>query len=358
MKKTIKKIRNKWHNDLKEILESQNRELQEKNHEMLGNQDKIIHDLYEILGNQNKIIHDLQEANANLYANQAWLLFQRHNIDYVIKNKTWYAEYSDYNEFLSDNTIKEFQNIQHSLLGDNTPPYIKAYCAVCNKLSIMSSNHSEGFDSEAYLCCGMNSRMRAMYEYIFYLFEFKKNKKVYIQEFITPAYYAYEKYFGTDNIIGSEYLGQDKICGEYYEHNGHRIMHQDCTKLSFKDNTFDLLISQHVFEHVFDIETALSESLRVLKYDGRCVISIPFYITSENSVLLAKQEGEEIIQIIDPPEIHGNPISGTGSLAFWHHGWEFIKILKKVGYRDVKVHFFNNLYKGYLGLCSIISGKK
>ena len=353
MKRILKKIRNKWHGDLKGWHDGQN----EKYQEMLGNQNKIIQDLEEMLGNQNRIIKDLEEVNSNLYANQAWLLFQRHDIDYVVNKKTWHSQYSDYAEFRSDKTIEEFLYNYFSLLDSYAPPYIKAYCVVCNKFSIMSS-HSEDYRnaSESYFCCGMNSRMRAMYEYV--IDHFPDNGKVYIQEAVTPAYYAYEKRFGSENITGSEYLGQDKICGEYYEHDGHRIMHQDCTKLSFDDNTFDLLISQQVFEHVFDTRKALAESLRVLGKNGSCIISIPFFYTYENSVMLAKQEGDKITQIIDPPEIHGNPISGTGSLAFWHHGWEFIEIMKDVGYRDVQVHFFNNLYRGYFGVCAIITGTK
>ena len=336
MKKTIKKIRNKWHSDL-------------KYQEMLGTQNKIIQDLQEVNTN-------LQEVNTNLHINQAWILFQRHNLDFIVKNKTWFTEYTDYADFQSDKNIKDYLYNRDSLLGKFSPPEIKAYCEVCNKFSIMKSGYNEGFDGETYFCCGMNGRMRAMYEFISRTF--KKGIKVYIQEAMTSAYDAYEKYFGPDNIAGSEYLGQDKICGEYYEYDGNRIMHQDCTKLSFTDNTFDLLISQQVFEHVFDIKTALSESFRVLKDNGSCVISIPFFYNSENSVMLAKQEGENTIQLIDPPEIHGNPVSGTGSLVFWHHGWEFIRIMKYVGYSDARVRFFSNLYKGYLGLGLIITGKK
>jgi SAM-dependent methyltransferase len=356
MKGILKKLRNKWHNDLKEILENQNKDLHEKYHEILGNQNKVIQDLNEMLENQNKTIQYLREINANLYVNQAWLLFQRHNIDYVVNNETWHNQYSDYDEFQSDKSLKEFMFNQFRLVGQCTPPYIRAFCVVCNKFSIMSSDNSEDFDNESYFCCGMNSRMRATFEYV--IEHFLESKKVYIQEAVTPSYYAYEKRFGSENITGSEYLDKDKICGEYYERSGHRIMHQDCTKLSFDDNAFDLIISQHVFEHVFDIKKALSELLRVLKDNGSCVISIPFFHNTEKSVMLAKQEGEEIIQIIGPPEIHGNPVLGIGSLTFWHHGWEFIEIMKEDGFRDVQVHFFNNLYKGYMALGSIITGIK
>ena len=75
--------------------------------------------------------------------------------------------------------------------------------------------------------------------------------------------------------------------------------------------------------------------------------------------MLAKLEKDgKIIQIINPPEIHGNPITENGSLVFWHHGWEFTEVMKDVGFRNVKVHFYNNLYKGYIRLNSIITGIK
>ena len=297
-----------------------------------------------------------KEIAQDLLINQAWLLFQKHDIDYVIKNKTWFAEYTDYVDFQSDRNVKDF--VKRSYLFEYwTPPYIKAYCSVCNTFSNMKSDYSKGFYTETYNCCGMGARMRGMYEYI--VNNFEKNNRVYIQEVLTPSYKAYENYFGDDNIIGSEFLGSDKNCGEYYYFNKHKIMHQDCTKLSFRDNSMDLIISQAVFEHIFNYKQALSEILRILKNDGCLVLSIPFFYDSQNSVMLAKQEKSgEVIQIIEPPEIHGNPVDGSGALAYWHHGWEFIEAMKDVGYRDVKVHFYNNLYKGYLGLQSLITGMK
>ena len=325
MKQLLKWIRKRWHNDL-------------------------YHELQEIK-------KELQDNKKDILANQAMMLFQRHNLDYLLKNEICSVQHSSYSEFLSDKNVEEHLMKRYSLLKEHNPPYIRAYCVVCDKYTVMSPHYSEGSPSETYFCCGMNGRMRAMYEYI--VTHFQNNKRVYIQEAITPAYNAYEKFFGPDNISGSEYIGFDKICGEYYKYNGNRIMHQDCTKLSFNDNTFDLLISQHVFEHIFDVKKALSESIRVLKDDGYSIISIPFFYDSQNSVMLIEQgENGRINQIIDPPEIHGNPITGIESPTFWHHGWDFVEAMRDVGYRDVQVHFFSNLYKGYLGLIPIITGKK
>jgi SAM-dependent methyltransferase len=306
-----------------------------------------------------RIIKMLKNKCRNIYENQKkkkdGLFYpQNYDISYIINGKSWFADYTDYDEFISDKDIQEYIKKLDVIACNFTFPDIKAYCEVCEKTTPMK--HYMHSITESYSCCGMNSRMRAMYEYI--TTHFQNKCKVYISEAVTSAYRAFEKYFGHDNIIGSEYLGKNMISGEYYECNNQKIMHQDCKKMSFKDRSFDLIVSQHVFEHIFDVRTALSELLRILKDNGYCIVSIPFFKDSRNSLMLAKEnEKGQIEQIINPPEIHGNPV-GEGALAFWHHGWEFIDHMKEAGYRDVKVHFYNNVYKGHFGVQSIISGKK
>lgn len=58
------------------------------------------------------------------------------------------------------------------------------------------------------------------------------------------------------------------------QHDG--VYCQDLRALTFKDESFDLVISIDVLEHVFDPEDALSEIARVLKPGGLHVFSIPF----------------------------------------------------------------------------------
>ena len=76
--------------------------------------------------------------------------------------------------------------------------------------------------------------------------------------------------------------------------------------------------------------------------------------------MLAKQhEDGSISHILVPPEIHGNPMDpNSGVLAFWHHGWDFVKLMIEIGFSDAKVNFCNNVYKGYFGCQFLISGSK
>ena len=50
---------------------------------------------------------------------------------------------------------------------------------------------------------------------------------------------------------------------------------EDIQELSFDDLTFDLILSNHVLEHVPDDKSALSEISRVLRNGGTAIITIP-----------------------------------------------------------------------------------
>ena len=53
---------------------------------------------------------------------------------------------------------------------------------------------------------------------------------------------------------------------------------EDVTELSFKDNSFDYIISNHVMEHIKDEQKFLSELLRVLKPSGKICLMFPICI--------------------------------------------------------------------------------
>ena len=73
----------------------------------------------------------------------------------------------------------------------------------------------------------------------------------------------------------------------------------DIHNMTFDDNSFDLIICNHVLEHVEDDILALKEIRRVLKKEGYGIIMIPFYypipeITLEDDSVTNPEEREKI----------------------------------------------------------------
>lgn len=71
------------------------------------------------------------------------------------------------------------------------------------------------------------------------------------------------------------------------------MLKMDITNITFDDNTFDVIICNHVLEHVPDDRKAMSELYRVLKPGGWAILQTPM----SNSPLT-----EEDLSITDPKE--------------------------------------------------------
>jgi hypothetical protein len=86
-----------------------------------------------------------------------------------------------------------------------------------------------------------------------------------------PSLKKYLKKFS--NII---YTSGDKFekgyDGYYYAKD---TLSLDLTSLSFSDNSFDVVICNHVLEHIVDEKQALNEIYRVLKPGGWAIIQVP-----------------------------------------------------------------------------------
>ena len=57
----------------------------------------------------------------------------------------------------------------------------------------------------------------------------------------------------------------------------------DIKNIPFNENTFDVLICNHVMEHIDDEPKALKEILRVLKPGGWAILQVPINLTSETT---------------------------------------------------------------------------
>lgn len=196
---------------------------------------------------------------------------------------------------------------------------------------------------ESVVCptCRLNARMRFCVSVLSKWMKQRVNGSLYLTEQATFGYALLKKRF--QNVAGSEYI-QDKarkaavqkyirqITGDRSEN----IRIEDVTRLSFANASFDVVGSFEVLEHVPDYQAALAEIARVLKPNGRLLLTAPFLESSHGTVTRAQVSSDGSITHILPPEFHGDPVS-DGVLCFYHFGWDLLDALRESGFQNVEV---------------------
>jgi hypothetical protein len=85
----------------------------------------------------------------------------------------------------------------------------------------------------------------------------------------------------------------------------------DVHQIPFEDNRFDVVLCNHVLEHVADDIQAMREIKRVLKPDGFAILQVPFFnpignTTFEDATITDKREREKIFGQDDHVRKYGN----------------------------------------------------
>ena len=96
---------------------------------------------------------------------------------------------------------------------------------------------------------------------------------------------------------------------------------EDIEALTFGDESFDMVITQDVFEHVLRPAKAFAEIARTLKPGGAHVYTVPYY-RGKKTVVRAKPNGNGGVTHLMTPDYHVNPIDAAGSLVITEWGDE------------------------------------
>jgi SAM-dependent methyltransferase len=127
------------------------------------------------------------------------------------------------------------------------------------------------------------------------------------------------------------------IYSEYGSENP-SVPHEDITKLSYKNNSFDMVLNSDTLEHVPDIKKALKEVRRVLKKDGFHIFTIPvvwWRKTKQKASLLRNEISHHSV-----PSFHG--AGEPDYLVFYEFGYDMINIIEDCGF-EVKCYGLNLL---------------
>ena len=123
---------------------------------------------------------------------------------------------------------------------------------------------------------------------------------------------------------------------------------ENLERQTFADETFDLVVTQDVFEHLFQPDLATAEIWRTLKPGGYHIFTTPIYKGLATSERRATLRGGKV-EHLAPQEFHSNPVDPEGSLVTFHYGADFADLLRSWARFEVEIMTFEDRLHGILG---------
>jgi SAM-dependent methyltransferase len=116
---------------------------------------------------------------------------------------------------------------------------------------------------------------------------------------------------------------------------------EDVERLTFDDESFDLVVSQDVFEHVMEVA-------RVLRPGGLHIFTVPRKRELLTSRPRAVRPNLEIIHL-EEPEYHGNPVDPSGSLVTFDWGLDLERFIGASAPFETLSYRVESFHLGLLG---------
>ena len=106
-----------------------------------------------------------------------------------------------------------------------------------------------------------------------------------------------------------------------------RVFCQNLERLTFPDQSFDVVITEDVLEHVKYHERAFTEVHRVLSDGGIHIFTVPFVFDLPTIVRVEAETDRFLL----PPEYHGDSLRGK-ILAYRTFGIDMYEVLENIGF--------------------------
>lgn len=208
---------------------------------------------------------------------------------------------------------------------------------------------------EHLMCNGLSSRARAVLESITeFLAERSLSEcvvKIYGHEAITPLALALRGRY--PKFIGTEFCNSEEQRSELFP-----IRHGDATCSEFPSDSFHLVISCDVMEHVPDLDACLQETVRILRPGGRLIATMPLFHDRPVGYRFATLREDGTVEHHTEPIYHGNPMDKMGgSLVFEIPGWDLLERARQAGFGRVVLRLLCDQNRGIVAGFRLPAGR-
>jgi SAM-dependent methyltransferase len=171
---------------------------------------------------------------------------------------------------------------------------------------------------------------------------------LYCPEAITPFAALLRQLF--PHVLGSEFLPDPAD-----PHRQH-VPHQDLCALTLGDACVDVVLSNELFEHLYNLPAALAEIARILRPGGFLVSTCPFAYNRPDTIVKARHRPganpgvAAEAELLMEAEFHGDPVHPEqGSLVYQIPGWDLLDQARSAGLSDAAIHWIAAPSYGILG---------
>ncbi|ARE81809.1 hypothetical protein ROSMUCSMR3_00303 [Roseovarius mucosus] len=213
-------------------------------------------------------------------------------------------------------------------------------CAICGHVGVFRRGDHRSL-RESYPCPNCRFTMRWRDQAAVILDEFGRGQALSIDELVARGFLSnvavYEPAlrgpfvarFNTLPHYTRSYFRPDLAIGALAPDG---VRNENLTKLTFDEDSFDLIITSDVMEHLPDVESAFAETLRVLRPGGIHVFTIPndYPFPDRTEPRVRVEEGAEVHL---KPERYHNAGDGTKCLVYTDYGADLADMIRSLGGR-------------------------
>ncbi len=121
---------------------------------------------------------------------------------------------------------------------------------------------------------------------------------------------------------------------------------EDLEKQTFDDESFDVVVTQDVLEHVYDPASAFIEIGRTLKPGGSHIFSVPLVNKHLPTQVWATRNSDGSPKFLHEPDYHGNPVDPRGAPVTMRWGYDIVDFIRKATGLETSIEYIDDLEAG------------